>query len=340
MPSGHPIKLSALQIENIIAEYNSGVSAHKLATKYGFKCKKSITKIIKNNGVLPRSRLQAVSLAKTKIFTDNEINKIIELNNDIEITTEKIAQQLNCNSYTIKKFLIKLNIYDPLKFDKYLIQKFDIIDTEEKAYWLGFLAADGSIDKNQKQLTLALAIKDKHHLEKFKKFIGINYNICNTTTVINNKIFYGNSYSVSSTNFVKSLEKHNLINNKSFILKFPDTIPEQYIKDYVRGLVDGDGCFCVSKKRLYFSLISSISMCKSVQKILIHNCDIKKTKLSIKNYAGGKMAQLSYCGNRQVVKIAEFLYKNCSICLERKRDLVANFLASNAENFRKFKTNN
>src|SRR5271166_7037406 len=52
---------------------------------------------------------------------------------------------------------------------------FETIDSEEKAYWLGFLLADGSIQvrKNvQKIVKLALAIEDKEHLEKFKKFVN------------------------------------------------------------------------------------------------------------------------------------------------------------------------
>jgi hypothetical protein len=48
---------------------------------------------------------------------------------------------------------------------------FDKINTEEKAYWLGFIAADGCVtDKGCLQILLSR--KDRDHLELFKKHIN------------------------------------------------------------------------------------------------------------------------------------------------------------------------
>ena len=64
---------------------------------------------------------------------------------------------------------------------------FKVIDTEDKAYWLGFLYADGSITRFYKtdkktgekvirslSLELGLQSGDKHHLEKFLESIKCN----------------------------------------------------------------------------------------------------------------------------------------------------------------------
>ena len=52
---------------------------------------------------------------------------------------------------------------------------FEDINTKEKAYWLGVLYADGAINKNN---SVRLGMKDKDHIEKFKKAIGaINHKI-------------------------------------------------------------------------------------------------------------------------------------------------------------------
>lgn len=52
---------------------------------------------------------------------------------------------------------------------------FDVIDTEEKAYWLGFWYADGYVAsltrKSNYIIGCSLAYKDLEHLEKFAKFI-------------------------------------------------------------------------------------------------------------------------------------------------------------------------
>lgn len=55
---------------------------------------------------------------------------------------------------------------------KYIVDDvFEKIDTEEKAYWLGFLFADGYVGTNDNSVGLGLAIKDIEHVKKFKKFI-------------------------------------------------------------------------------------------------------------------------------------------------------------------------
>lgn len=54
---------------------------------------------------------------------------------------------------------------------------FKTIDTEEKAYWLGFLYADGSVSKDLKAVTLELNIKDIDHIRKFKRAINSTHKI-------------------------------------------------------------------------------------------------------------------------------------------------------------------
>ena len=49
---------------------------------------------------------------------------------------------------------------------------FDKINSQEKAYWLGFILADGYLNVDKHMLRIKLGDKDKHHLEKFIQFIG------------------------------------------------------------------------------------------------------------------------------------------------------------------------
>lgn len=68
---------------------------------------------------------------------------------------------------------------------KYQQDIFKIIDTPEKAYWLGFLAADGCNYQREHNASIIINIneKDINHLEKFKKF-------CKTDAVIKSYIAY------------------------------------------------------------------------------------------------------------------------------------------------------
>jgi len=314
MPSGIKSKITQIEKALIIEEYKNGTSAKQLAKKFGFKCAKSIINILHNNNIITRTQNEAQILNSSKKFTSDEITLILDLNKDPSKTIAEISRIIDCDPQTIKKQLIKHNQYDQNKFDKYLISKFHIIDTEEKAYWIGFLAADASV--NNKQLSLRLSEKDKEHLLKFKKYIGIDYKISKTKSIVNNIEYIGFEYRVSSKEFVRSLKKHNLAT-----LTLPKTIPNNLLRHYIRGLVDGDGCFCISNNKLNFSLISSIKLCEEVQEILMKNCSLSKTKLYIKNFNIGKMAYLKYCGNKQVLRIANYLYNNSHIFLNRKKNI-------------------
>ena len=57
---------------------------------------------------------------------------------------------------------------------------FTNIDSSEKAYWLGFMYADGTV--SSKTNTIALGLKDEEHVEKFKQAIGAYNNKISVVT--------------------------------------------------------------------------------------------------------------------------------------------------------------
>ena len=120
-----------------------------------------------------------------------------------------------------------------------VLRIFETIDTEEKAYWLGFLYADGSVSSTDNRIELGLAEKDLRHIEKFRDFIGIQ-----------NKISYRAStksyrYAFRSISCKADLIKQGCVPKKSLILNFPTEyqVPKNFVKDFIRGYFDGDGWF-------------------------------------------------------------------------------------------------
>lgn len=104
------------------------------------------------------------------IFWENEKDKIIKsyLNGE---TTSDIAETYECSRSTILRHLKEWGV--PIKnkeryngIYKTDIHYFSKIDTEEKAYWIGLLLADGHISK---QGVLSLCMKDLDMIEKLKK---------------------------------------------------------------------------------------------------------------------------------------------------------------------------
>ena len=88
-------------------------------------------------------------------------------------TGKEISSILNLDYTTVHRKLRKLginlyNYHNELKFNN---KVFDSIDTEEKAYWLGFLFADGSVSARDNQVELSLSSIDRGHLQKFRRFL-------------------------------------------------------------------------------------------------------------------------------------------------------------------------
>lgn len=67
---------------------------------------------------------------------------------------------------------------------------FQNIDTPEKAYWLGFLEADGCISKNNTQLTFELQARDELSLYKFRSCLDSSHPVKQKTVKFHNQDFF------------------------------------------------------------------------------------------------------------------------------------------------------
>lgn len=109
---------------------------------------------------------------------------------------------------------------------------FKVIDTEEKAYWLGFIFADGH--NGTKGFELSLKESDVGHLEKFRTAIEGNMPIHYRERQKAYRI------GVTSYEFRRNLENNGVTSNKSETAEFP-SLDSKLIRHFVRGYFDGDG---------------------------------------------------------------------------------------------------
>lgn len=167
-----------------------------------------------------------------------------------EFLSQKISLRKFCEKHKISRQIFSEYLkgnYDyhrrTAKVDDTLFEK---IDTEEKAYWLGFLYADGNVhykpEKVRYRIELGLAIKDYSHLEKFSKFLNFKGNIKLREKTKSCRIVFG------SKKMCEDLIKLGCIPAKSLILTFPNSsqVPSKFIKDFLRGYFDGDGSMHLS----------------------------------------------------------------------------------------------
>lgn len=125
---------------------------------------------------------------------------------------------------------------------------FSLIDTEEKAYWLGFLYADGYIRKGENNyIGIALQQRDVNHLVKFKKFLNSPAKVCDKIVNGYNEV----SFVISRKKIHDDLIKLGCCPNKSLQLQFPTEkqVPDDFLRDFVRGYFDGDGYIGITQNK-------------------------------------------------------------------------------------------
>ncbi len=199
-------------------------------------------------------------------------------------------------------------------FTKYL----ENIDTSDKAYILGLLVADGTTTKYQ--IVLSLNSKDREILEKIHTILKVNNPIKDYKYKNNSKIGYSESsiLSLYSVTLSESIKKWGLVPNKTDHTYFPN-ISEDLKKDFIRGVFDGDGCVHKDKMGNYhFKIVGNVELLNEIQNILIKNCNLSKTTLSVCNKGKNNIVALQYGGNKTCLKIYNYLYNNSSLFMERK----------------------
>ncbi len=199
---------------------------------------------------------------------------------------------------------------------------FNTIDTEEKAYWLGFLYADGSLYKDAKnsyRFELGLQERDLNHIEKFKEFISSKHPIKYRQSTKSYRI------SFNDTVFAEDLIRLGCVPKKSLILKFPNKtqIPKEYLRHFIRGYFDGDGYLSKPPKQLTVSLLGTMKFLEGVfvynyHELGINGNWIKKDKRHVNN-----TYYFDLFGDR-ARKFLDHIYDNSNIFLTRKKELYEN----------------
>lgn len=214
---------------------------------------------------------------------------------------------------------------------------FDKIDTEEKAYWLGFIYADGNISYEGNRFEINLSIKDITHLIKLKNFLEYEDDI----RVETHKEFGTEICRLSVRNKIlwESLNNKGCTPRKSLTLMFPNLNifnDLKLINHFIRGYVDGDGSLGIYNNRESLSILGTESFLIKIQELLKIDGYIRnKSTENFKNEA----FELKY-SSLKARKVARILYENSNIYLERKYNIYINFCQLEEESSKKKSSKN
>lgn len=301
------------KVKEIIALYESGISCTKIATLCG-SSNHTISKILKSNGISVVNRQNEIKFTIEEI-KDDYCNKKLSLT--------QIAKNRNTSNNLLSKMLkangIEVhNFHNMCKFNECI---FDEIDTEEKAYWLGFIYADGHISSSGYAFSIELSGKDVLHLEKFNTFMeykgnNVKYGIVN----FKGKQYTRSRWCICSKHLWETLNNYGCVPRKSLILKFPDKSifrEEWLIIPFIRGYFDGDGCLCQVHSEnkigstLQCSLLGTEEMLSPIRDLFFH--------LPFHNNSKSNQITKSYSlSEKQSITFLEIIYYKAKIYLDRK----------------------
>lgn len=249
------------------------------------------------------------------------------------ISTVKLGKKYNVRPEYFSRWFKKLNLdtrSNKQNSRMYYLNDdyFKKIDTPEKAYWLGFIYADGYItSSNGKKVGITLSLKDINHIKKFKQSTDSTYPIkeyCHDTSYKKDTEYC--RLLMSSDDMYDDLMSYGVFENKTNIIKKPN-IDSKMFRYFILGYFDGDGSIYKNNGKYPFysiSIVGTDSLLSFVHDYFYQNGLTKRSYPSLKKRKSTQtVSYIRYGGNNVVDNILTHLYDgiDINIPLERKYEL-------------------
>lgn len=248
--------------------------------------------------------------------------KAVKEYNEGKLGINKLAEKYKLGN-KLRYYLSKNNLSRPKKRQDIDHSFFKCIDSEEKAYWLGFIFADGNVSDYTKGthkycLEITLKSSDKSHLIKFKEAIGYSGDI--SDRVQGN--YKSCRISFSSKELILDLIEHGCTPRKSLTLEFPSSVPDCYMRHFIRGYFDGDGsvnCYHAegsTRPKINISILGTNMFLSDLQEFLYNVLGLTKNKIYSNKTKGEAMEYKKAW--KQAVIFLHYIYDDSTIYLDRK----------------------
>ena len=247
----------------------------------------------------------------------------------LQDTRTKICKLLKLNAVNLIYYLTNKGYSSSQNGKKYTYNEsiFQTIDTEEKAYWLGFLYADGSVTNGDRYvLELSLQQKDKKHLEKFQVFLNTDALIKDKQIHLNDKTYLACVIQINNKSIVTDLITLGCTPKKSLTIMFPsdNIVPNKLQHHFIRGYIDGDGSITNKYRSCMIEILGTEEFLTRF---------IQKWGLPIRTFRKHGKAY-GYIINKKeyTIPFLRKVYGNATIYLDRKYKKVVEFFELNQIN--------
>lgn len=198
---------------------------------------------------------------------------------------------------------------------------FEYIDSDEKAYWLGWLISDGAItnqpEKNKFAVELTIKKEDEDILWLFNNDLGAKLKVYSSGEIYSR-------FSLGCKKMVQDLEKLGIVQNKSFTVQVPN-FNSIYNPAFIRGLFDGDGGFSVYT-RASGQHCQELSFCGNefVISWVLQTLLNEIPELSHKTITSeASIKRIRWGSKKDIILIRDYIYHNHNNhYLKRKHDLI------------------
>ena len=207
---------------------------------------------------------------------------------------------------------------------------FEIIDSQEKAYFLGFIGADGCLFKTTKKykqniLRITIQKNDIKILELLKRELQTS-----------KPIYTNNKYAILE---ISSDKLFNDIKNKKISCRKTygnciANVPDKYMIALIRGYIDGDGCIGKNNSQSDIGNISIAGYKNNLDiiqdfllKYNIIGCFIKDNRKYKTNEFSMPFGALTYSNRCMKYCLLKLLYENSNnFYLDRKYEIAEKFI--------------
>jgi len=288
----------------VMALYGQGATWAEIMAETGR------TAIIKRNGG---------TLSRVVRLTDEQRTQIRDLYNEGKGAPE-IGRIIGCHSSAVYYVLGESGIDRRERIGCENPGYFEQINTPEKAYWLGFIAADGcvtGIESGNPRLQVKLAQKDHDHLVLLHKALRATHPVRDTDQFSLGQMRPCSTLAVYSQQVANSLIAVGITPRKSATLH-PWDGPAGLMPHYWRGLVDGDGHIHINDRGVYTGLAGSEFVARAYAAWVNANFGTKVNARPGQSRAW--TVQVGGSGSR-VTRLLMALYDDAPVALARKKAL-------------------
>jgi transposase len=305
-------RISKEHDDAMVAAYLAGATAKQAAAQFGYS-DESCYKALRNRGIASRSSSESYRMPSE--HEDGIIAAYLA-----GASAKEAATQFGFSRSTGQNVLKRREIPTrPLSESRrrYAVDEsfFDSIDTPDKAYWLGFLTADGVIGDSFVRIHLQLG--DTDHLSKFAASLRSEQPVSFRENGSHDRVSARQAMIIiSSIKLAQSLHRLGVTPKKTFIVRPYEEVPETLLADYWRGVFDGDGSISRSgllHMKWQVSLVGNKAMVEGFREFIAHfihsNASVRPT---------ASIFRVAYFGYAKPRAVVQLLYENATIYLDRK----------------------